>query len=116
MSFTVRPASRSVRAVPPVEINSTPAAARVCPKAANPVLSETESKALWILAIAAPQSAEAATRVNRQKRLAAIAAHRWALASARLRHRPRHDQTNWTDPRLAVWFLIGRCNMVRPFF
>ena len=39
------PASRNALAVPPVEINSTPAAASVWAKGAKPVLSETDSRA-----------------------------------------------------------------------
>jgi hypothetical protein len=51
MSFTASPASRRALAVPPVEINSTPAAARVRANSTRPVLSETESNARWIFAI-----------------------------------------------------------------
>src|SRR3569833_409649 len=48
-SSTVRPASRSALAVPPVEISVTPWAARPWAKSSNPVLSDTESRAREIL-------------------------------------------------------------------
>src|SRR4051812_38841899 len=48
-SRTSSPVSRSALAVPPVETNSTPRAAKARPRSARPVLSETESKARSIL-------------------------------------------------------------------
>ncbi len=45
MSMTARPASASALRVPPVEINSTPSAARACANSTRPVLSLTLSKA-----------------------------------------------------------------------
>ncbi len=44
-SVTGRPASRSARAVPPVDTSSKPARARPAANAASPVLSETDSSA-----------------------------------------------------------------------
>src|SRR3954452_6394984 len=48
-SRTSSPASRRALAVPPVETNSTPRAAKARPRSASPLLSETESKARSIL-------------------------------------------------------------------
>src|SRR5690242_8969736 len=45
MSLTLRPASRSVRAVPPVEISSTPKPASALANSTSPVLSVTLSRA-----------------------------------------------------------------------
>src|SRR4030065_2612872 len=44
-SITVRPASRSALAVPPVDSSSTPALARARAKSTGPVLSDTERRA-----------------------------------------------------------------------
>src|SRR5262245_61544314 len=44
-SVTLRPASESARAVPPVEISSTPRSMRPFAKSISPVLSETERRA-----------------------------------------------------------------------
>ena len=44
-SVTGRPASRSARAVPPVDTSSNPRATRPRPKSARPALSETDSSA-----------------------------------------------------------------------
>src|SRR6476620_1390291 len=49
--MTLSPLSRNALAVPPVEISSTPASARVRAKGNSPVLSNTERSARWILAI-----------------------------------------------------------------
>ena len=48
MSRTVRPAARRAEAVPPVEMSSTPWAARAWANSTRPVLSVTLSKALEI--------------------------------------------------------------------
>src|SRR6185312_2161311 len=48
-SRTVRPASRSALAVPPVEISVTPCPARPLAKSISPVLSDTDSRAREIL-------------------------------------------------------------------
>src|SRR5687768_17861641 len=40
-----------MRAVPPVEINSTPASASTCAKGTSPVLSKTERSARWTSAM-----------------------------------------------------------------
>ena len=44
-SVTSRPASRSVRAVPPVEMSCTPSAASPRARSTSPVLSDTDSSA-----------------------------------------------------------------------
>src|SRR5690606_6510641 len=46
-SVTSSPASRRARAVPPVDSNCTPRAARARPSSINPLLSETESSARY---------------------------------------------------------------------
>src|SRR5260221_5671701 len=51
MSFTVTPATSKVLAVPPVEMISIPAFARICANGIKPVLSETEMSARWIFAM-----------------------------------------------------------------
>src|SRR5471032_334299 len=58
MSFTTSPASRKVFAVPPVEMISIPACARICANGTSPVLSETEISARWIFAMCGKNLAE----------------------------------------------------------
>jgi hypothetical protein len=48
MSFTLNPASRKARAVPPVETSSTPKPAKAWANSTRPVLSVTLSNALRI--------------------------------------------------------------------